>query len=91
MKSSWKTREGDAVGVGDLVAVSVLGHRGAKGRIVGPMDADSVEVMLTGCETCSGGVPVRVYEDGLVWLLAQKNGDAREGTRGGEPQSARLL
>lgn len=40
------------------------------GVIVAEIDADCAEVLLTGCETCSAGVNVRVGEDGLVWLLA---------------------
>lgn len=91
MISSWQTRNDETVIVGDTVALWVLGHRGAKGVIVRAMDDDSAEVALTACETCPGGVKVRVYEDGLVWLLTQGNGEIPAGLRGGDSPSASRL
>jgi hypothetical protein len=55
------------------------------GVIVGGMDADCAEVLLTGCETCAGGVSVRVGEDGLVWLLALGAKENLVDEQGGEP------
>lgn len=62
---TWRTRQGDEVTIGDRVALSVLGHPGAVGRILGEAPPELVEggwvkpgpewveCRMTACEHCA--------------------------------------
>ncbi len=67
--SAWVTRCGDRVGVGDTVALSVLTHADAIGRIVGAGEGGQVRCALVchGCMPCQ----VAVDEDQLLLRMAR--------------------
>ncbi|HEX6683537.1 MAG TPA: hypothetical protein VF062_12105 [Candidatus Limnocylindrales bacterium] len=81
---TWRTRQGDEVTIGDLVALSVLGTdgRGAKGRIVGAAGEGVVECVLGDFDDPRGTRPrLHVEEDNLVMLLRKAGGDETYGTK----------
>ncbi len=67
--STWVTRSAELVGVGDMVALSVLGHADAVGRIVGEAEDGQVRCALT-CHGCMPGQVV-VGEDQLLLRMAR--------------------
>ena len=46
--SLWTTRSAELVGIGDTVALSVLEHADAIGRIVARTDDDRIQCLLVG-------------------------------------------
>jgi len=63
--SVWTTRSSELVGIGDTVALSVLGHADAIGRLVAKADDDRIQCLLV-CHTCRPGTFVKVDEDQLL-------------------------
>lgn len=63
--SLWTTRSEELVGVGDTVALSVLGHADAIGRIVAETADGRIQCQLV-CHTCRPGTFVKVDEDQLL-------------------------
>lgn len=64
--SSWATRADELVGVGDLVALSVLAHTDAVGRIVGGADDGRIECFLIRGSNAKTGTVVHVDADQLL-------------------------
>lgn len=46
IEMSWQTRANESVGIGDLVALSVLKHADAVGRIVAEADDGRIQCLL---------------------------------------------
>lgn len=63
--SLWTTRSAELVGIGDTVALSVLEHADAIGRIVAKTDDDQIQCLLV-CHTNKPGAFVTVGEDQLL-------------------------
>jgi hypothetical protein len=63
--SLWTTRSAELVGIGDTVALSMLGHADAIGRIVAKTEDDLIQCLLV-CHSCRGGAFVNVEEDQLL-------------------------
>lgn len=65
--SVWTCRSDELVGIGDTVALSLLNHSDAIGRIVAQTDDDRIKCLLAGCHpSCSPGDFVTVDEDQLL-------------------------
>ena len=64
--SFWTTRADELVGVGDLVALSVLAHPDAVGRIVGAADDGKVQCLLVRGSNAKAGTVVRLDTDQLL-------------------------
>ena len=63
--SVWTTRSDELVGIGDTVALSVLGHADAIGRIVAKTADDKIQCLLV-CHTGRPNTIINVYEDQLL-------------------------
>ena len=63
--SLWTTRARELVGIGDTVALSVLGHADAIGRIVAKTADDRIQCLLV-CHQRQPGSFVTVDEDQLL-------------------------
>lgn len=63
--SIWTTRSRELVGIGDTVALSVLGHADAIGRIVARTEDDQIQCLLV-CHTCRPNTFIKVDEDQLL-------------------------
>jgi len=63
--SLWTTRSAELVGIGDTVALSVLGHADAIGRIVARTDDDLIQCLLV-CHSTEPSAFVVVEEDQLL-------------------------
>ena len=63
--SLWTTRSEELVGIGDTVALSVLGHADAVGRIVAKTAEDQIRCLLV-CHTYRPNTIVNVDEDQLL-------------------------
>jgi len=63
--SLWTTRSAELVGIGDTVALSVLGHADAIGRIVAKTDDNRIQCLLV-CHTNRPGTFITVDEDQLL-------------------------
>ncbi|HEX6684548.1 MAG TPA: hypothetical protein VF062_17220 [Candidatus Limnocylindrales bacterium] len=63
--SVWTTRSAELVGIGDTVALSLLGHADAIGRIVARTDDDQIQCLLV-CHSCKPDSFVTVEEDQLL-------------------------
>jgi len=63
--SLWTTRAAELVGIGDTVALSVLGHADAIGRIVAETADDKIQCLLV-CHTDRPNTFVNVDEDQLL-------------------------
>lgn len=59
----WTTRANEVVGIGDLVALSVLKHSDAVGRIVAEADDGRIQCVLIRGGNCQPGFFVTVDED----------------------------
>jgi hypothetical protein len=66
--SIWTTRSRELVGIGDTVALSVLGHADAIGRIVAKTDDDQIQCLLV-CHACSSKSFIAVDEGQLLLRL----------------------
>jgi hypothetical protein len=66
--SIWTTRSRELVGIGDTVALSVLWHADAVGRIVAKLDDGNIQCLLV-CPTCLPNTFVAVTEDQLLLRL----------------------
>jgi len=64
--SIWTTRAKELVGVGDLVAVSLLAHADAVGRIVAETGEGQVQCLLVRGGSAGPGAFVTVEEDQLL-------------------------
>lgn len=64
--SLWTTRSNELVGIGDLVALSLLDHSDPVGRIVAKADNGHVQCVLVRCNTCEPGIFVYAEEDQLL-------------------------
>lgn len=64
--SVWTTRANELVGIGDMVALSVLAHSDAVGRIVAEADRGLIQCVLIRGGNCEPGAFVRVEEDQLL-------------------------
>ena len=65
--SVWTCRSDELVGIGDTVALSVLEHSDAIGRIVAQTEDDQIQCLLVGCHaSCQPGGFVTVGEDQLL-------------------------
>lgn len=62
----WTTRANEVVGIGDLVALSVLRHSDAVGRIVAQADSGHIQCILIRGGNCQPGHVVHVEEDQLL-------------------------
>jgi hypothetical protein len=68
--ASWKTRQGEEVTIGDVVALSVLSSPDAKGKIVGAASDGLVECVLGDHEDPHGRRPrLRVEADNILMLV----------------------
>jgi hypothetical protein len=63
--SLWTTRSAELVGIGDTVALSVLGHADAVGRIVAKTDDEQIQCLLV-CHTVRPNTFVNVDENQLL-------------------------
>ena len=63
---NWATRANETVQVGDLVALSVLKHADAVGRIVAEADDDKVECELVRGGNHASGTFITVERDQLL-------------------------
>jgi len=64
--SLWKTRANELVSIGDLVALSVLAHADAVGRIVAETESHKIQCILVRGGNCEPGSLVQVEEDQLL-------------------------
>jgi hypothetical protein len=64
--SVWTTRADEQVGFGDLVALSVLKHADAVGRIVAEADEGKIRCVLVRGSNCQPGDVVTVDADQLL-------------------------
>ncbi|GIH07110.1 hypothetical protein Rhe02_51770 [Rhizocola hellebori] len=64
--SIWTTRANEPVGFGDLVAISVLKHADAVGRIVARRDSGRIQCVLVRGSSVKPGEFVEVEEDQLL-------------------------
>ena len=65
--SVWTCRSEELVGIGDTVALSLLKHSDAIGRIVAKTDDDQIQCLLVGCHaSCQPGGFVTVEESQLL-------------------------
>lgn len=62
----WTTRADESVGIGDLVALSVLKHADAVGRIVAEADDDRIQCVLIRGGNAKPGMFVKVEADQLL-------------------------
>jgi len=68
--SVWTCRSDELVGIGDTVALSLLAHSDAIGRIVAQTDDGQIQCLLVGCHgSCCPGGFVTVEEDQLLLRL----------------------
>lgn len=63
---NWTTRANEPVGIGDLVALSVLKHADAVGRIVAEVDNGHIQCVLIRGGNAIPGMFVRVEPDQLL-------------------------
>lgn len=66
VEMKWTTRANEIVGIGDLVALSVLKYSDAVGRIVTEADDDRIQCVLVRGGNCQPGFFVTVEEDQLL-------------------------
>lgn len=65
--SVWTCRSDELVGIGDTVALSLLQHLDAIGRIVAQTNDGQIQCLLVGCHpSCCPGDFVTVEEDQLL-------------------------
>jgi len=64
--SLWTTQFDELVGIGDDVALSLLEHSDAVGRIVAKTDDGDIQCLLVRCRSCQRGRMVTVREDQLL-------------------------
>ncbi|WP_203914408.1 hypothetical protein [Rhizocola hellebori] len=64
--SVWTTRADEPVGPGDLVALSVLAHSDAVGRIVAGADDGTIQCLLVRGGNAKAGTFVHVEADQLL-------------------------
>ncbi|HCT78596.1 MAG TPA: hypothetical protein DGG94_16790 [Micromonosporaceae bacterium] len=64
--SLWTTRANESVSIGDLVALSVLAHSDAVGRIVAQADDGRIQCILVRGGTAKPGTFVNVEADQLL-------------------------
>lgn len=64
--SIWTTRANEMVSLGDLVALSVLDHADAVGRIVAQRDSGLIQCVLVRGSSVKPGEFVEVEEDQLL-------------------------
>lgn len=64
--SVWTTRADEPVGPGDLVALSVLSHADAVGRIVASTDLDLIRCVLVRGGHAKPGAVIEVEEEQLL-------------------------
>jgi hypothetical protein len=69
----WTTRSAELVGVGDTVALSVLEHADAIGRIIARTGGGRIRCLLV-CHSCRPGKFVIVDEDQLLLRLDSRPG-----------------
>jgi hypothetical protein len=62
----WTTRADELVGIGDMVALGLLEHSDAVGRIVTETDDGQIRCMLVRCNSCEPGSLVTVDEEQLL-------------------------
>lgn len=62
----WTTRADEQVGLGDLVALSVLRYSDAVGRIVAEADEGKIRCVLVRGSNCRAGDMVTVEADQLL-------------------------
>ena len=64
--SIWTTQFDELVGIGDDVALSLLEHSDAVGRIVAKAEDGQIQCLLVQCHSCPPGRMVTVSEDQLL-------------------------
>ncbi|HCT77230.1 MAG TPA: hypothetical protein DGG94_07450 [Micromonosporaceae bacterium] len=64
--SIWTTRANEIVSLGDLVALSVLDHADAVGRIVAQRDGGLIQCVLVRGSSVKPGEFIEVEEDQLL-------------------------
>jgi hypothetical protein len=83
VKSVWTTASGETVTVGDQVALRLLEHPDAIGRIMAETPDGRIECVLVQCGSCPAGGRVSVEEDQLLLHLSgeavQASTDHQEG------------
>jgi hypothetical protein len=73
----WTARSGEDVGIGDVVALSLLEHRGAIGLVEAATEDGGVSCLLMACDSCPPGRHVAVQEDQLL-VMVKRGGDSRK-------------